>query len=311
MALPSASLGTQTDILPMNKKSHLLLFSFFAFISLNAQTARTTNIPRVPAQTQQTVLPSHGSMLLGVFYLAAGAGPHPTAVIFHGFPGYEQNLDLAQTMRAHGWNVLAMHYRGSWGVKGGFSFQHCTEDADAEVRFLIEPANAHKYRIDTRRILVIGHSMGGYMAASSAAHNPQIAGVVLISAWNIGADYDSLNQNGSKRSTIKDEAKSLGEDGNLLPLSGTNNESLALEIYDHQSQLNFVNLAPRISPRPVFVITANDGLAPTDHALVEALHKAGDSRVTERHWNTDHSYSGERFELASAVLKWAETNLPK
>lgn len=295
----------------MNKKSHLLLFSLFAFIPLNAQTARTTNIPRVPAQTQQMVLPSHGSMLLGIFYLAAGAGPHPTAVIFHGFPGYEQNLDLAQTMRAHGWNVLAMHYRGSWGVKGGFSFQHCAEDADAEVRFLIEPVDAHKYRIDTRRILVIGHSMGGYMAASSAAHNPQIAAVVLISAWSIGADYESLSQNGSKRSTIKDEAKSLGEDGNLLPLSGTNNEALAHEIYDHQSQLNFVNLAPRISPRPVFVITANDGLAPTDHALVEALHKAGDSRVTERHWNTDHSYSGERLELASAVLKWAETNLPK
>src|SRR5579864_2113397 len=32
-----------------------------------------------PASTKQMVLPSHGDMLLGVFYLAAGAGPHSTA----------------------------------------------------------------------------------------------------------------------------------------------------------------------------------------------------------------------------------------
>jgi hypothetical protein len=31
-------------------------------------------------------------------YMAAGADPHPAAIIYHGFPGYEQNLDLAQTL---------------------------------------------------------------------------------------------------------------------------------------------------------------------------------------------------------------------
>jgi predicted alpha/beta-fold hydrolase len=95
-----------------------------------------------PAAIQQMVLSSHGSNLLGVFYLAAGAGPHPTAIIFHGFPGFEQNLDIAQDLRAHGWNVLAMHYRGSWGVKGSFSFEHAAEDADTQVRFLLDPATA-------------------------------------------------------------------------------------------------------------------------------------------------------------------------
>ena len=138
------------------------------------------------------VLPSHGSNLLGVFYLAAGAGPHPTAIVFHGFPGFEQNLDIAQALRAHGWNVLAMHYRGSWGVKGNFSFTHAAEDADTEVHFLLDPANDQKYRIDPHRIVVIGHSMGGYMAASAIAHNPQVAAAVLISAWNIGGGLRKL-----------------------------------------------------------------------------------------------------------------------
>jgi pimeloyl-ACP methyl ester carboxylesterase len=255
------------------------------------------------------VLPSHGNNLLGVFYLAAGAGPHPTAIIFHGFPGFEQNLDIAQTLRAHGWNVLAMHYRGSWGVKGSFSFEHAAEDADTQVQFLLDPANTQKYRIDPHRIVVIGHSMGGYMAASAMAHNPQVAAAILISAWNIGAGFDNRHQPESKPSTVAEEAKELSKDNNLAPLAGTSALALAREIREHQQSLNFLSLAAQIAPRPVFVITASEGLQPSDHALAQAITKAGDTRVTERHWNTDHSYSGQRAELAEAILQWT-ANLP-
>jgi acetyl esterase/lipase len=286
----------------------------FAFVLILGSAAFPQNNTRkppagVPASTVQMIIPSHGSMLLGIFYLAAGAEEHPTAIIFHGFPGFEQNLDIAQVLRAHGWNVLAMHYRGSWGVKGDFSFQHAAEDADTEVRFLLDPANARKYRIDTHQIVVIGHSMGGYMAASATAHNPQLAGAVLISAWNIGADYESRRHVHSSDPTIANEAKSLESDNNLLPLSGTSGEALAREIYDHQKELDFNNLAPAIAGRPVFIITSNDGLAPVDHALAEALRKAGDNRVSERHWDSDHSYSGQRAELTTAIWEWAQQNV--
>jgi len=277
-------------------------------LSVAGQTAGTKTATTAPAATRQMVVPSHGSNLLGVFYLAAGTQPHPTAIILHGFPGYEQNLDIAQYLRAHGWNVLAMHYRGSWGVKGDFSFEHAAEDADTEVRFLLDPANAQKYHIDAHGLIVIGHSMGGYMAASAAAHNPEVAAAVLISAWNIGAEYESLRHVGSRPATIANEAKGLEEDNNVTPLAGTSGEALAREIYDHQAALNFNNLAPKIAPRPVFVITASEGLAPADHALAEALRKAGDSKVTEKHWDTDHSYSGQRVELSTAILEWAQAN---
>jgi dienelactone hydrolase len=255
---------------------------------------------------QQMSIPSHGSNLLGLFYLAAGEGPHPTAVIFHGFPGYEQNLDIAQYLRAHGWNVLAMHYRGSWGVKGSFSFEHSAEDADTQVQFLLDPANAQKYRVDLHRIVLIGHSMGGYMAASATAHNPQVAAAVLISAWNIGADYETRRHLGAAAPTVENEAKTFVKDKSLAPLAGTSGMALAREIRDHPQALNFLNLAPQIAPRPVFVITASEGLAPVDHALAEALRKSGDTRLTERHWDTDHSYSGQRAELAQAILQWID-----
>lgn len=277
----------------------LRVFSFALILASSSLFAQNT---AGSAATKQMVLPSHGSQLLGIFYLAAGAEPHSTAIIFHGFPGFEQNLDIAQALRAHGWNVLAMHYRGSWGVKGNFSFAHAAEDADTQVRFLLDPANAKKYHIDPHHIVVIGHSMGGYMAASATAHNPQVAAAVLISAWNIGVYYQ--RHPGPAAATIASEAKGLASDNNLLPLSGTSGEALAREIYEHQKELNFDNLAPAMAPRPVFVITANEGLAPVDHALVEALEKAGDKSVKEQHFATDHSYSGQRAELIGAIEEW-------
>ena len=296
-----------TFILPEMKLLRVFSLAVLFAVSLGAQTANSK--PDPPASTVQMLLPSHGSTLLGIFYLAAGAGPHPTAIILHGFPGFEQNLDIAQALRAHGWNALAMHYRGSWGVKGDFSFQHAAEDSDAEVRFLLDPANAQKYHVDPRHIILIGHSMGGFMAASAAAHNPQIIGAVLISAWNIGDDYDSHRHVGAKPPSIANEAKSLESDGNLVPLAGTTGEALAKEIRDHKHDLNLNNLAPAIASRPVFIITANEGLAPADHALAEALRKAGDTHVTERHWDTDHSYSDKRAELIQAILNWTQSDL--
>jgi uncharacterized protein len=275
--------------------------------SSQSSAAKETEAP--PASTRQMMIPSHGSMLLGVFYLAPGTGLHPTAIVLHGFPGFEQNLDIAQTLRANGWNVLAMHYRGSWGVKGDFSFEHAAEDVDTEVQFVLNPANAVKYRIDTHRTLVIGHSMGGYMAASATAHNAQVSACILISAWNIGVDYETRRHIGSKPPTIENEAESLEQDGNLMPLSGTSGLTLAREIREHEQELNFLNLVRSISPRPTLVISANDGLADSDHAFAAALRKAGDTAVIEKHWNTDHSYSGERQELVAAILEWAKANV--
>lgn len=127
---------------------------------------------------------------------------------------------------------------------------------------------------------------------------------------NIGGGFENRHLPDSKPSTVADEAKELSADNNLAPLAGTSGLALAREIRAHQQTLNFLNLASQIAPRPVFVITASEGLAPSDHALAEAITKAGDTHVTERHWDTDHSYSGNRAELAQAILQWT-SNPPR
>ena len=271
----------------------LLLPLAFAALALPAQTPAPANLT-APAMTHP-LIPSHGTDLLGVLYLAAGAGPHPTAILFHGFPGYEQNLDLAQALRSAGWNVLAYHYRGSWGVPGTFTFLHAVEDADAEVQFALDPAHAARYRIDTGHVVVVGHSMGGFMAASAAAHNPGVKAAVLISAWNIGAVHPAPWSEA-------DEAKSLADDNNLLPLSGTSGQALAHEKFTHTAELDMMHLVPSVAPRPVLTVTANDGSAQFAIPFAAALRSAGDGAVSTEHFATDHPYSGYRRQLADTVL---------
>ena len=264
--------------------------------ALHSQTPATKQ--DVPPSMTQILVPSHGSSLLGVFYLAGGTGPHPTAILFHGFPGYEQNLDLAQALRRAGWNVLAVHYRGSWGVAGDFSFLHSVEDADAEVQFVLAPENVRKFHVDVDNILVVGHSMGGFMAASAAAGNPRVKAAVLISAWNIGAQRPAPWSEA-------DEAKALTRDDNLAPLSGTSGQALAHEEFTHRAALDMVGLAPAIARRPVLIVTANDHSDQFAVPFAAALRSGGDTRVTIRHFDTDHPYSGQRLELLEAVIQFA------
>jgi pimeloyl-ACP methyl ester carboxylesterase len=279
-----------------------------ASLALHAQQPAIAADPApdksAPASMVQLSVPSHGENLLGVFYLAEGSGPHPTAIVMHGFPGYEQNLDIAQTLRRAGWNVMAVHYRGSWGVKGSFSFTHVAEDADAEVAFLLEPANQAKYRIDPQKIAVVGHSMGGFAVASAAVHNSRVAAVVMISAWNIGGPFATLPASAEDTAVAKFVQGQTKND--LAPLAGCTAETLGHEVFQNRETLNFLSFASALASRPITIITSDDGLTPDNDKLFAALEKAGDKQAKTLHIATDHSYSDHRIALQQAVVEALE-----
>lgn len=251
-----------------------------------------------PASMDYVQIPSH-SLLNGVLYTASGSGPHPGVVLLHGFPGNEQNLDLAQAMRRAGFNVLTLHYRGSWGSPGAFSFTHAAEDADAAIQFMA--ANAQKFSTDPARIFVAGHSMGGWLAASAADHAPNLAGLIMISAWDIGAQGPKFRDAAFRAEQAKGD---FGE--NVIPLAGTSADALMQEAAQNAAKWEFVDYAPRLKSRPVLIVTSDDGLAPDNNRLAAALKKDGDKDVSEIHIATDHSYSDHRIALESAVVEWLE-----
>ena len=255
-----------------------------------------------PPHSAQVLIPSHGAGMNALFYLAGGAGRHPTLVLLHGFPGNEQNLDLAQAIRRAGWNVLTLHYRGSWGSPGVFSLTHVLEDADAAVAFVRRPDIAEKFGIDTRRIVLGGHSMGGFATAGHARHDPDLQGVVLIDAWNVGATGDEFSK--IPKAELPSEARKRFDDlGNSL--HGATAATVAAETIAHRVDWNYQAWSPQLSRVPLLVIGASRGIGAENSKLAQAVAAAG-GQVTAITFDSDHSFQDHRLALAGAVVEWLQ-----
>jgi len=67
-----------------------------------------------------------------------------------------------------------------WGAGGAFSLSSAIEDTTEAVRFLRDTAIATKYRIDLRRLVLIGHSFGGFLAGYEGSRNADLAAIAML-----------------------------------------------------------------------------------------------------------------------------------
>jgi len=250
-----------------------------------------------PASSQVLHIPSGAVQINGLAYLAAGAGPHPTVVLLHGLPGNEKNLDLAQAIRRSGWNAVTFNYRGSWGSPGTFSFTGNLDDAKAVLAYLRTPANAAALRVDPKRLVIMGHSMGGWVTSQVAAEDPALAGAALISAADMG-----------KRAANPIERNTNIAAQNMESLAGVTAQSMAQEM-GRLGPHSFAAAAPGLTKVPLLVLTSNDGLAPDAQALVMDVKQRG-GRVKVVHVATDHGWNSARIRLQTEILSWLGT-LPR
>jgi uncharacterized protein len=250
---------------------------------------------RHPAAMAVLHIPSHGLLINGLIYQPAGAGPHPTLIICHGLPGNEKNLDLAQAVRRAGWNAVTFNYRGSWGSPGNFRFAQNLEDAGAVLAYLRAPANASRLGVDTKRIAMAGHSMGGWVTALTAADDGGLIGAILISA----ADMGDMGQ-------LPREKVAAEMADNMEALAGVTAEGMADEVIANHEAFSLNNAVAGLAHLPLLVLTANDGLAPRADNLVKAIQAKGGKQVTAIHAETDHGWSDHRIYLETAVINWIE-----
>jgi pimeloyl-ACP methyl ester carboxylesterase len=251
-----------------------------------------------PARMEVVHIPTHGVSINGVFYLASGAGLHPTLIFFHGLPGNEQGLDLAQAVRRLGWNVLTLHYRGSWGSPGTYSYAHLIEDGIATLAFVRDPETATRYGIDPRRIVLGGHSTGGFVAVNTAARSSGLAGLVLVSASD---DAEEALTARRSQETWARFVKETFADG-MESLQGCTPDGLGEEVLSGAQAWRFKAAAPKLTTTPIIMITANDGLASEDEAFAAAVRAHG-GHVKVTHFDTDHPYSDRRIALARSVAQ--------
>jgi uncharacterized protein len=274
--------------------------AFAAPLPTPVDAAITTDPPRDashPAAMYQLTIPSHDASMFGVFYRAAGGDAHPTVLLLHGLPGFEQNGDLAQTIRRAGWNVLIFHYRGAWGSGGTFSFSNCVEDVHAALEYLRLPENVARLGIDPHRLALIGHSMGGFLAAIATQHDDSVLGAALLAAWNPGV-FATRPSPQLDKEQLEEYRADVG------PLGGASPEALLEEAKKNAAAWDLVAHASLWSSRPVLVVEADDFLHADDVALANSVRKGPAGQLTEVAMPTDHSFSDHRVALAATVLGW-------
>lgn len=249
---------------------------------------------RHPPQLVQTRYSTGGVEVPARWFVAAGAGPHPTMLLLHGFPGTELNLDLARAVQRAGWNVMAIHYRGVWGAPGQFSFAHTIEDTRAALSWLRHPARAGQ--VDTSRIVVTGHSMGGFDTVM-VGDDASVAGFITISAADIGGYLAPLNT---------PQAREAGRSEWEEDLSFTNMtyDAMVDEGQAHLQTWDWRRNAAEMARRPILVIDSNDGLEKDGDAIAMAVSEAGGPAPKRMKFDTDHSYNDHRIALASVIVDW-------
>ena len=255
-----------------------------------------------PKYSAEVTILSHGKRLPAIFYGAEGEGPHPTAILLHGYPGNEKNLDVAQDMRDAGWNVIFFHYRGAWGAEGNFSFTSSEQDVTAVTKFFKIPSNAKKFKINAKQISYIGHSMGGHMAVAGMLENPETRCGVIYDGANIGVTFNSSDK----------EVLALWASyaDSLFMLRGWSGEVSSKELTEKGEQLDLIPRSHKIADRPILFIPADSKVIPIAEidAVANAMRKVKGNRVHYKIIKDDHSFNNSRSKLIKVTREFLNTN---
>ena len=246
-----------------------------------------------PAGFLELQLPSSGSLLQGFMYKANGSQPHPVLLLLHGYPGNERNLDLAQAVRAHGWNVIYFDYRGSWGSQGEFSFQHCVEDVKSVIAYC--KLNAAKLQIDPKNIVLFGHSMGGFVCLKALQENQEIRKGFALSTWDIFKDVSKAVE-GHTLTTMEKEAD------DYFVLNKKSGKDLFASVRKGSEFFQLLNSAAPLSGKQLIMLDEHGRNKDIALAFQKANHAYFDYSV----WNTDHSFTNKRASLIKKVLAFLD-----
>jgi len=246
----------------------------------------------VPAGMNELFIPSGDALIAGFIYRANGAQKHPTLIMLHGYPGNERNLDLAQAVRAHGWNVIYFDYRGSWGSGGHFSFSNCVRDVANVVAFCKKYNDS--LHIDTSNIVLFGHSMGGWVCLKALAQLPGIKKGFALSTWNIYADFKNVK-------TEQQMMEIARAEGSYFVLNTPLNE-LFEPVVRNLPYFNIQNDTAALASKQIIMLDEHNG----NRDLAETIKRSSHSYFDYEVWQTDHPFTNKRISLINKVVAFLE-----
>ena len=252
----------------------------------------------VPAKTVSLKLDSHGDRMFGRIMLPAletEAERAPVAVMLHGFPGLEQNMDMPPALRRGGIATLYFSYRGVWGSHGYYCFSHLIEDTFTVVNWIRE--HAEVYRLDPERIYLIAHSMGGFTALNAIAQGVRVRGAVVMAPCDMALRYEEEPE------IFKRRMQETAPEGYFcLPHEDYLYEDMATHY--HQWRFNAIaDRIPQVMQLHFIGATQDEAVPPEVHTKpIYDLLRARGMDVSYQEFDTGHIFTSCRIALTDTVF---------
>jgi dienelactone hydrolase len=251
-----------------------------------------------PPQMLELAIPVGDDIMNGIVLTANGAGPHPGVLLLHAYPGFEQNLDLAQALRRLGYSVFTFHYRGTWGSGGAFSWDRSLEDVGHALAHLRE--NANRFRIDPARVALVGHSFGGILSLRAGPGSDDFSCVVSLAPedWTqwLGTEDD--------RQSIVDYL------AGVHAVEGYSPEHALADLITDQDEWMLDTVMRGLGDAPVLLVNASEDSSfdtPTRERYTTLARESGATALTSvTIEEADHSFNARRIALIETVTEWME-----
>jgi pimeloyl-ACP methyl ester carboxylesterase len=261
---------------------------------------------RFPPRNRTLTFPSSDGVCHATLYSAQGEAPRPVILLLHGTPGMDGNRDLARVFQRAGYHVFYFYYRGAWGSSGDFSHANAVADVHAAIAFLRSDKSRTSYRIDPRRLILVGHSFGGWAAFMAAATDPSLHEIASLAGSNEAIDVARMLKAAGSRDAFIAQATAMSKPPS--PLVHSRAEQAAIKLADAPDSLDTFSRAPALRDRRLLLVKATRDRVcpPAEHhdPMVLALRTAGAVRLETHELEDDHGFTARRIALARVILGW-------
>ncbi len=279
------------------------VFKLFAIIILCVWVMGT---PAQDSQEPEAFRIKHeGIELQCYFHRAAGEGPFPTIILLQGWAsGGTDSRQIGATLAGSGINSITFHYRGTYLSEGVITFKDLFKDLDYIYNLLKSEKFQKKYRIDTSKIIMGGHSFGGAISLTYAANSPQIKYVFSVGA----PDHAQLAREYLNDPEIAEmfDASFARQEAPKGPVRG--GVAALRDLVQNPGMHDLRKLAPNFKGKKMLMIGGWEDSGPIveNHLLpfYRALKKAGVEDVKIIMYHTDHSFQNVLKKLSADILEW-------
>lgn len=247
---------------------------------------------------------SQGTTLRADMYVAAGPGPHPTIVAFKGFPGGNSPA-LSRFLQAQGFNAISVNFRGQNESDGLYTVGGTAADAAAVIAFLRTDSARRAFRVDTKRLSILGTSAGSWATLRAAADDPSLQCLALVVPFNWTFIGIEARSNGNTRAMMEGQARQLAS---RSPSPVRLPASFVTTLIDSAESFDLRQAATRLPGRRVLMVGAQqDSTAPiATHfgPVLSALRNAPVAAVRDTIFDDEHNMSASSDQVFALVARW-------